>query len=372
MQLDAVSTPALVLDRNILMRNVAAMSARMTENGVALRPHLKTSKSADVARLATQGHSGAITVSTLAEAAYFLGKGFTDITYAVGFVPSKAPQAIALMAQGARLNLITDSLAAAQTMTDIEGDAVFSMFVEIDCGDNRAGVLADGPELLDIARTIHEASNMELVGVMTHAGHSYGASDIAGVKAIAEDERSAVVRAAERLREAGLPCPVVSAGSTPTAMYAERFEGLTEMRPGVYMFLDLTQLSRGICQRGDLALSVLASVIGHNRHAGHILLDSGALALSKDIGANAVWPDTGYGDVCDLTMQPFKGLHVSQVSQEHGIVPVSDETIYERLPVGSKVRIAPNHACITAAAYPFYNIVEGDRIVDEWDRVNGW
>ena len=372
MQFDALSTPALMLDRNILLRNVAAMSARMKENGVALRPHLKTSKSADVARLATNGHSGAITVSTLAEAAYFLGKGFTDITYAVGFVPSKAPQAAALIAQGAKLNLVTDSLAAAQAMTAIEGDAVFPMLVEIDCGDNRAGVLADGPELLDIAQAIHEATNMELVGVMTHAGHSYGASDIAGVKAIAEDERSAVVHAATRLRNAGLPCPIVSAGSTPTAMYAEHFEGLTEMRPGVYMFQDLTQLSRGVCQRGDLALSVLASVIGHNRHAGHILLDSGALALSKDIGANAAWPDTGYGDVCDLTMQPFEGLYVSQVSQEHGIVPISDDSAFSRIPVGSKVRIAPNHACITAAAYSSYNIVEGDRVTDEWDRVNGW
>ncbi|MBT5108589.1 MAG: hypothetical protein HOM25_07905 [Rhodospirillaceae bacterium] len=372
MQLDAVPTPALVLDRNILMRNVAAMSTRMNDHGVALRPHLKTSKSAEVARLATSGHSGAITVSTLAEAAYFLDKGFTDITYAVGFVPSKAPQAIALMARGARLTLVTDNLTVTQAMAEIEVDTVFTMLVEIDCGDKRAGVLADGPELLDIARTIHDSKNMTLAGVMTHAGHSYGAPDIAGVKAIAEDERLAVVRAAERLREAGLPCPVVSAGSTPTAMLAECFNGLTEMRPGVYMFLDLTQLSHGICQRGDLALSVLASVIGHNRHAGHILLDAGALALSKDIGANAVWPETGYGDVCDLTMRPLEGLHVAQVSQEHGIVPVSNEAVYDQLPVGSKVRVAPNHACITAAAYPSYNVVEGARVVDEWDRVNGW
>ena len=372
MQLDAIATPALVLDRNILMRNVATMSTRMNDHGIALRPHLKTSKSAEVARLATSGHSGAITVSTLAEAGYFLDRGFTDITYAVGFVPSKAPQAIALMVRGARLNLVTDSFAVAQAVSKIEDDVVFSMLVEIDCGDKRAGVLADSPELLEIARTIHHAKNMTLAGVLTHAGHSYGAPDIAGVKAIAEDERLAAVHAAERLREAGLPCPTVSAGSTPTAMFAERFDGLTEMRPGVYMFLDLTQLSHGVCQRGDLALSVLASVIGHNRHAGHILLDSGALALSKDIGANAAWPETGYGDVCDLTMRPLEGLHVAQVSQEHGIVPVSDDSVFKRLPVGSKVRVAPNHACITAAAYSCYNVVEGARVVDEWDRVNGW
>lgn len=373
MQLDTLPTPALILDRDILMRNLTAMSARMKEHGVSLRPHLKTSKSADVARLATRDHSGAITVSTLAEVEYFLDRGFTDITYAVGFVPAKAAQAAALMAKGVQLNIITDNLDVARAMANLSIDAKFSMLIEVDCGENRAGVSPDGPEFMEIAQTIHGAKNLNLAGVLTHGGHSYDAPDIAAIKAIAEDERLAVVNAAARLKVAGLPCPIVSAGSTPTATFGESFEGLTEMRPGVYMFLDLAQLSRGVGEQGDLALSVLASVIGHNRRAGHLLLDAGALALSKDISANARWSDAGYGQVCDAeTMAPFDGVHVGQVSQEHGVVPVSDDRLFDRLPVGSKVRIQPNHACMTAAAYPAYNVVEGLSVVAQWDRVNGW
>jgi D-serine deaminase-like pyridoxal phosphate-dependent protein len=373
MHLDNLTTPALILDQNILMRNLNSMSARMTAHGVSLRPHLKTSKSAEVARLATQDHSGAITVSTLAEVEYFLDRGFTDITYAVGFVPSKAAQAAALMSRGARLNILTDSPEVARAMAAVSSDANYSMLIEVDCGENRAGVLPDGPEFMDIAQIIHGAKNLTLSGVLTHGGHSYDAPDVAAIKAIAEDERLAVVNAAARLKAAGLPCPIVSAGSTPTATYGENFEGLTEMRPGVYMFLDLAQLSRGVGEHGDLALSVLASVIGHNRRAGHLLLDAGALALSKDISANARWSDAGYGQLCDVkTMAPFEGIHVGQVSQEHGVVPISDARDFDRFPVGGKVRIQPNHACMTAAAYPAYNVVNDMIVVDEWDRVNGW
>ncbi len=122
-----------------------------------------------------------------------------------------------------------------------------------------------------------------------------------------------------------------------------------------------------------MALSVLASVIGHNRHIGHIAIDAGALALSKDISANANWPQVGYGSICHPeTMAPLNDLHVARVSQEHGVIPVTDDGTYERLPIGSKVRVLPNHACITAAGYDCYYVIEGTQVVDEWDRVNGW
>ncbi len=373
MDLRSLNTPALILDRAIVARNTQRMAERMRANGIALRPHLKTAKSAKVAELATAGHSGAITVSTLAEAEYFLDRGFGDITYAVCIVPTKLAQAAALMSRGADLKILTDSVDTAHAIAATDHGVTFNVLIEIDSGDARTGLQVDSDEVIDIGKIIDDAANAELAGVLTHGGHSYGADSVDGIKRIAEEERLAVVNASNRLRQAGLPSPMVSAGSTPTAVHGENFDGLTEMRPGVFVFFDLDQLARNACSREDLALSVLASVIGHNRHIGQIVIDAGALALSKDISANARWPQVGYGSVCDSeTMAPFDGLHVAKVSQEHGVIPVSDESAYQRLPIGSTVRVLPNHACITAAAYDRYYVVEGTEIVDEWDRVNGW
>jgi len=373
MDLNSLSTPALILDQTVVTRNTSRMAAKMTAHGIALRPHLKTAKSARVAELATAGHNGAITVSTLAEALYFLKHGFTDITYAVCVVPDKLGHAAMLMKRGADLKLLTDNIDAARAVAAADHGVVFKVLIEIDSGDARTGLLPGDDSLIEIGKILDGAPSAELMGVLTHGGHSYGAEDIDGIKKIAEDERDAVVKAAVRLRKVGLPCSTVSAGSTPTAVHGENYDGLTEMRPGVFVFFDLDQLARDACSREDLALSVLASVVSHNRHIGQIVIDAGALALSKDFSANVRWPQVGYGTICDPeSLNPIEGLNVAKVSQEHGVIPVNDESDYMRLPVGSKVRVLPNHACITAAAYDCYHVIEGTQVVDQWDRVNGW
>jgi len=372
-KIDTLATPSLLLERSVLVRNIARMAQRMTGFGVELRPHLKTAKSAEVAKLATAGHGGGITVSTLAEADYFLSQGIGDITYAVCMAPGRIRQAADLMARGADLKVLVDSIEAARAIAAFESERTFRVLIEIDCGDARTGILPGAPELLEIAEIINSAAGSTLEGVLTHGGQSYAESDIPGIQRVAREEREAVTGAAQRLRKAGFPCPVVSAGSTPTAVHGESFEGITEMRPGVYMFFDLDQLSRNACSREDLALSVLGTVIAHNRHAGQIVTDTGALALSKDISANANSPGTGYGQVCDVhTLEPIGALHVASVSQEHGVIPVDDPQVYSCLPIGSKVRILPNHACITAAAYSHYEVMEGAQVVDRWERINGW
>ena len=251
--------------------------------------------------------------------------------------------------------------------------STFDVLIEVDTGEGRAGLPPDSDDLLEIGRILDAAPGVALAGVLTHAGHSYACEGPEGIRDVAEEERAGIVAAAERLRAAGLPCPIVSTGSTPTATHVEDVSGVTEMRPGVYMFNDLKQLSIGSCARGDLALSVLASVIGQNRRHGHLLLDAGALALSKDISAHDADPAIGYGEVCDAeTLEPLAGLHVAGVSQEHGVVPVDDPTMFDRLPIGARVRILPNHACITAAGYDRYHVLENGAVTEEWDRVNGW
>lgn len=373
MSLEALATPALLLDRGRLSRNCERMSRRAAAAGVALRPHLKTAKCAEVANLATAGHPGGITVSTLAEAEYFAGCGFGDLTYAVCITPDRLDRVAALQQASAQVSLITDDPGVATAVAErarVLG-ARFRLLVEIDSGEHRTGVpAADLPAVVAVARAIAAAPELDLEGVLTHGGHSYACDSVAGIEAIAGQERRAVVDAAAALRQAGLPCPTVSAGSTPTAVHGQHWDGVTELRPGVYTFFDLAQLGRRCCEASDLALSVLTTVIGHQRGAGRLLVDAGALALSKDTSAAARLPDAGYGWVCDANGRRIADLRVAAVDQEHGYVEGS--VPFERLPVGTRLRILPNHACITAACHDRYLVLEGGAVTDTWERCRGW
>lgn len=365
-----LETPCLILDKARLAGNLARMAAAADRLGVALRPHLKTVKSAKIGDMAVTARSWGITVSTLREAEYFADHGFRDITYAVGISPGKLDRAAALVDRGVDLKLLADTVDAATAVAD-HGTA-FKLLIEVDCGDHRGGVSPDGEVLLAMAEALHGSDAAQLEGVLTHAGHSYGTNDIQGIEKIAEEERAAVTRAADRLRGAGHNIHTVSAGSTPTALFSRDATGLTEYRAGVYTVFDLDQQSRGVCSRDELAMSVLSTVIGHNREAGKILLDAGGLAMSKDTGANAFRPEVGYGEVWTEAGAPIPDLYVTSVSQEHGHVVVSNDSLFDQLPVGSLVRVMPNHACMTAAAYDRYHVLEDGRLTEEWDRCNGW
>jgi len=373
--LESLDTPALLLDRARVEANTRRMRTHLGGFGVTLRPHMKTAKCVEVAALAA-GPGGPITVSTLHEAEWFAARGFGDILYAVGIVAGKLGRVAALRHDGVRMTVVTDDLATAHAIGahHFEPDLAkpLRVLVEIDTGGRRAGLRPDDDTVLDIARVLHRASQVEFAGLMTHAGHSYHCHDLDAVRAVAAEERDGIVAAAERVRAAGLPCETVSVGSTPTAVHAVHLEGVTEMRPGVYVFGDLFQQAVGSCARDDIALSVLATVIGHNRHAGQLLLDAGALALSKDTGAAEHRPGIGYGEVCDARTLEWLGVCVADVHQEHGLVPMPDESLYTRLPVGTRVRVLPNHACMTAAAYSHYEVLDGERVVARWERTGGW
>jgi D-serine deaminase-like pyridoxal phosphate-dependent protein len=374
MKLNDLETPALVVDRSRLIRNIERMRHRLADLGVPLRPHVKTAKSIDVVRLAIEGQPGGITVSTLREAEHFLEHGFTDILYAVGIVPSKLRHVAALQRRGADIALVLDSLEMARAVAR-EAEAlgtVFPVLIEVDTDGGRAGVAAgDLPRLVGIGRILEAAPGTELRGVMTHAGLSYGCRSREALRAHAEQERSGAVAAAEALRQAGLPAPVVSIGSTPGALFAERLDGVSEVRAGVYMFMDLVMADLGVCSEQEIALSVLATVIGHRRDLGYLLVDSGGLALSKDSGPMRDKPS--YGSLWDSATGLPLGLHVGSTNQEHGLVPAGGED-FDRLPIGAQVRIAPNHACMTAAAHERYHVVEsgGTEVLAVWDRCNGW
>ncbi|MBV8212423.1 MAG: alanine racemase [Verrucomicrobia bacterium] len=374
-----LETPALILDLAVLERNCAAMAERAKRHEVRLRPHIKTAKSAEVATIATRGQFGGLTVSTVAEAAYFAAHQFRDLTYGVGIAPDKIPALAAIQrAHEATISLIVDSVAATTAVAECAAmeQSVFPVLIEIDTGGRRAGLDPEDPELLAVAQAVAESKALRLSGVLSHAGHSYHAHGPEEIRRIAEQERSGVVRAARRITAAGLPCETVSVGSTPTAVYAERLDGVTEMRPGVYTFFDLDQVGLGVCTENDIVVSVLATVIGHNRRSNRILIDAGALALSKDLSASEFTQNVGYGLIRPVrgAVLPPAHLFVAEVHQEHGqIAAAESELPWDDLPIGAKVRVLPNHACLTVAPFDRYHVDRGDGLdAVQWEKIRGW
>lgn len=340
------------------------------------RPHVKTAKCPNIAALQASAGAQGITVSTLKEAEQFFAAGVKDILYAVGIVPAKLPQALALRRQGCDLKIITDNLKVAEAIAafNAANAADLEVWIEIDTDGHRSGVQPESELLLQIGRALHDCG-VRLGGVLTHAGSSYDYHQDEPLRAIAEQERAGVVRAAERLRAAGLPCPAVSAGSTPTALRAQSLEGVTELRAGVYVFFDLVMHNVGVCDLDDIALSILTSVIGHQEEKGWAIVDAGWMAMSRDRGTQKQQRDFGFGQVCDESGKPLTGYVMSSANQEHGIVSLADSVdanIAQRFPIGTLLRILPNHACATGAQHPEYYVVDAQGDVRRWQRFYGW
>ena len=379
--LASISTPAAVIDVACMARNIDRMQSRMNALGARFRPHVKTSKCVDVVRRQMQAGATGITVSTLKEAEQFFAAGIPDIFYAVGMAPNKLAQAAALIGAGCRLCILVDNLAAAQAVSAyaLAHGVAFDVRIEIDTDGHRSGIKPEAAELVDVAHALTgtvEAGGATLAGVMTHAGASYDFHDALSLQRIAEQERAGCVRAATRLREAGFACPEVSVGSTPTALSAQSLDGVTEVRAGVYVFFDLVMVNIGVCAMKDIAMSVLTTVIGHQRDKGWVIVDAGWMAMSRDRGTQKQAVDFGYGQVCDVAGQPIAGCTVVSANQEHGIVELSDvdatQSIEARFPVGMQLRIFPNHACATAAQFPAYAALGGDGSLSAWPRFYGW
>ena len=371
-----LDTPAAVIDTTRMQGNIDRMQRRMNALGVIFRPHVKTSKCLPVVQAQLAAGARGITVSTLKEAEQFFAAGITDILYAVSVVPAKLPQVLALRRRGCELKIITDNVAAAQAIVGFgkEQREALEVWIEVDVDGHRSGIPPEGEALLPVGRVLHEGG-MRLGGVMAHAGSSYDYDKPDALRNIAEQERRGTVRAADRLREAGIPCPVVSVGSTPTALSAEHLRGATEVRAGVYVFFDLVMHNVGVCATRDIALTVLTTVIGHQDQKGWALVDAGWMAMSRDRGTQKQKRDFGYGQVCSEDGEPITGYVLASANQEHGILCRAegvDTEIAARFPIGTRLRILPNHACATGAQHPEYHAVLPNGEVETWPRFYGW
>ena len=370
MNVENINTPSLLLDLDRVRPNARRMSDIAHKNNVRLRPHVKTHKCIEVARIQTEGHDGAITVSTLAEARAFAKHGFNDITYAVPIERGKFANAIEILNQGVKLNLLTDdadtvnALDAAATESGVE----FDVFVKIDCGTHRVGVEPDTEDAIEIPRALQDAKSLNFAGILTHAGHSYDANTPDGVMEVARHERDSMVDLATRIGRQGIAVPTISIGSTPSMSKIDHLDGIDEIRPGNYIFFDNFQATLGSCSFEDTALTVLAAVIHKSKE--RIVIDAGAIALSKDRGPVGIDPACGYGRVLDVAGNET-GMRVTGLSQEHGEITASDNG-FERFQVGDRVRILANHSCLTAAQHSHYNVIENGEVVDRWEIHRGW
>ncbi|MEW6757010.1 MAG: alanine racemase [Acidobacteriota bacterium] len=373
MRLRDLKTPAALVDLDRLESNAAWALQRARELGVRLRPHVKTHKCIEIARIQCGGRPGPVAVSTLAEARALASDGFRDITYAVPLTPQRVGEAADLGRDLDRFGCLVDSqeVAAALEAFGAAQGVRFPVLLKVDCGYHRAGVDPGGEKGPALAARMTASPHLAFEGVLTHAGQAYTARTRQEVLEAARAERDVLAGFARRLGERGIGVREASVGSTPTFVAADHLQGVTEARPGNYVFFDAFQAALGVCLLEEVAYSVLATVVGCYPERGSLVVDAGALALSKDPGATHIRPDVGFGIPCDLGGRPLAGLRVAALSQEHGRIEGPPGSVAAH-PPGSRLRILPNHSCLSAACFDRLAAHRGSGVVEEWRTHRGW
>lgn len=361
--LSTIETPAVLVDRGVLEENIfhAAQIARFA--GAALRPHVKTHKSLRIAEMQMTAGAAGVTTAKPSEAVIFLNGGVRDVTVAYPLVdPRKAERLIQVAVdKGARLRLVADSIIglAAIAAAARSCSATVEVLIEVDVGLNRCGVDPATRLAAHLAERLCADPATTFAGLISHAGHAYAARDVEHVKQIAEAERRMMTDLAGQLRRSGIEVPAISVGSTPTVWLADSFEGVTELRPGNAVFMDLTQVSLGVALRQNVALSVLATVISVNDRFA--IVDAGSKVLSSDVGPHGSKRLTGYGVACQMT-DPAWEMPVVNLSEEHGFLAHGGKAPQ----IGSRVRIWPNHACPVVNLADHLVVVAADCTLERW------
>ncbi len=373
MEMETIKTPSLIVDFARMKRNSERISDRAKELNINFRPHLKTHRCLEIAKIQTEKTFGGIMVSTLSEAHFFSKNGFSDIIYGVPVERGKFSEVIEITRNTEKFAVLTDDLETVGLLNETakSEDVKLNVFVKIDVGYHRCGVEPRTKEAFEIPQRIADSSNLNFAGILTHAGHSYHANSAEKLLEIAHEERDKMRKHAENLRRKGLEVPIVSVGSTPTFSAIDNLDGISEFRAGNYIFFDAFQATLGSCKFSDCALTVLAAVVHRDSARQKIVVDAGAVALSKDRGAVEFDKNCGYGIVYDLEGNDLN-LRVESLSQEHGEISVLDEKVFNQLKVGSRVRILANHSCLTALQHSHYHILDDGKIVDKWEINRGW
>ncbi|MFW9844942.1 MAG: alanine racemase, partial [Candidatus Thorarchaeota archaeon] len=243
------------------------------------------------------------------------------------------------------------------------------VLLKVHCGYYRTGVDPKDPTSIKLAKKIENSKKLDFKGILTHAGHSYDATSIEQIREIAIQEQTVMIDFSEQLEKesSDLKPEVVSIGSTPTVELTESFmEGITEIRPGSYVFHDYTQVALGCCQVSDCALTTYSKVIG--KYEDYLVTDAGATALSKDLGPEHIETKTSFGKIYSNyeNQELDANLHLYGLSQEHGKVKFLNPSDAQHFKVNDALRILPNHSCLTANLHDCYYIVKDGQIIDKW------
>ena len=359
--MNQIETPAFLVDWNKTRENAEMMIQKAKKASVRLRPHVKTHKTIEIAAFQTQDEGNPITVSTIAELIFFYQSGFKDCTYAVPITYEKWKKlALNEALNLSPINFLTDDLQTSILINEKakELNKTVNLFLKIDSGAGRAGLQPKSARLLELATYVEHAANLNLIGLLTHAGHSYNTSEVEQKREIVNQEILSIVDSAEWLELQGIPIKERSIGSTPTMIQDVNLKGITEIRPGNYIWFDLFQFHRGNCELDQIACSVLTAIIGVCPERNTILVDAGALALSKDAG---FYQD---GKVLYGQIKNHPDWELVSLSQEHGIIHIGN-TDWTKLKVGDYIEIFPNHSCLTAACFEVYYCFKNEKRVEK-------
>lgn len=349
-----LETPALVVDLVRLERNIDRMARLAESAGVSLRPHIKSHKTPWIARLQVAAGASGLTVAKLGEAEAMFAEGFGDIFIAYEIVGEDKIRRLLSLSSKARVGCAVDNLEAARELDFAAGRQGRSLevLIEVDTGLGRCGV-PPGPETVRLYREVAALPNLKLRGIFTHAGHAYAARTPAEVEEVARHEGRSMAELAELLRREGLRPEVVSVGSTPTVPHSALVPGVTEIRPGNYVFNDAIQIGLGVAAEDDCALRVLATVISRSA-PDRAVIDAGSKSLGLDRGAHGVSLVPGFGRVVG-----HPDLIVERLSEEHGILRLPGGY---PLPLGTRVEIIPNHACPVANLFDRMVAIRGGEV----------
>jgi D-serine deaminase-like pyridoxal phosphate-dependent protein len=363
-RLTELRTPAVLVDTARVARNIDRMQAAVDARGIRLRPHAKTHKLPEMARRQIARGAIGICCAKLGEAEVFADAGIEDIRLPYPLHPVNADRVLALLDR-TRLSFIVDDLEIAREWSGVMTSAgrTVDVLVKVDVGFHRCGIDPDRPDAANLVAKIADLGGLRFRGLLSHAGHGYGAASDQETAAIAAAEARLLAALAEQAGDLGVKTDEISVGATPTARFSVQQRGITELRPGNYIYYDRTQVGLAAANWEDCALTVLARVVS-TPSPDRIILDSGSKTLTNDL-ARGFGSTPGYGVVfASLDARaPNESLLVERLSEEHATVRVLDGG--RGLKTGELVRILPNHSCVVSNLVDSAWLVDGDGAMED-------
>lgn len=354
---EQIDTPALLIDEDLMIENLRFMQKKANKFRVNLRPHIKTHRMPELAKLQLQGGAVGITVAKVGEAEIMAEHGINDIFIANEIVGISKLERIKALAEKITIRLGVDNQKQVDQLEQVfkTANMPIEVLIELEVGEDRSGVITDA-QLIHLAKYIQKQEKVVLKGIFSHEGHTYKAKDKDECRRLAVESQQRTIRAANLIREEGIGVDIVSIGSTPSLMQAEIIAGITEIRPGTYIFMDAGQ-GNAMKDYSHCAATVLVTVISKPTEE-RVVFDAGAKTLTTQNRPGGICATEGQGLV-----KNSKNVRVAGLFDEHGLI--YDKTFREYIEIGDKIEIIPNHICPTCNLYEKAYLVSKGQCIRE-------